>query len=1034
MSLNIGTLVGYLQLDDSNFNRKADNADRKIQALKLHLDALKRENPKISVEVETQTKRLDELRAKIADLKAKAAEGVDVRVDMTQALIELDRVQTKLREMHNATIKVDVDDTAANAKLDKLKAKVDGIGSMGWLGTSVGALAPTILPFTMAATGGFLALGSAAVTAATGVGVLKGAFTGMGTAISAYQKYLQAMDAAKTPKQRSAAQLALNNSAYGSLGHPGQAFAQTVVAQAIPAAHALRTSAQQTLFPGLTKGLKDLMPLLPHVELMVGSLGHTMGTMAVQAAHALNGPFWKQWTVWMAQTSAKDLPLLGSIFGHTFQGIMSMIERFSPDGESLLKWVDDLATKFDKWTQGQGFTSFMDQVHTDVAATLGVLKPLGPIIMNILKGMPATGVGELHVFGAVLGEIAKLPPGVFQAIGSSLAPMLLAWKGVSMLSGPIATVAGGMATLGGAAGKMGGRLASSKAAMMGFQVGLVGLATSAASSNAAINLIGSTASGALMGFAAGGPIGAAIGGGAGALAGLAEAAFHAHDSMKAAVVDAGQLATSLQGVAGRATDATRALEIQKLASDGSLQKARALGMSPNLIANAALGVPSAQKQAAAIIKAAQDRAHAIENAANQKIQNDPSMYRASGAAIAANKAKYDETDKSLLQLTTDLGANAKAVEAQRQILWASALSSDKYAKSLKTLPAQVRTRVEAMDAAPTIAQIEQLNNQYKLSPKQLKTLLEISGVANVKSALAQVEAAKRQVAQPATVTVTMVTNHLSNFITGKKKALGGFITGPGSGTSDSIPAMLSNGEFVVNASATQRYLPYLQAMNAQHFATGGLAKHKPSTRHLTAAERKRRAQLAAQLAAVKNQISGAQSFAQAFAGNVFSDNLPTTKTVPGKTTQHMLNGVLMTETGADQTVNLSNAQILAEMMGDQKGQLHQAMVLAAQVKKLERMGLSKNIIAQMQAAGPQGLAEIAALASGTRAQVQAFNHMSNQTQAALNAAGAASVGAASANQLKNRAQQIQDIQKAIHGGRPIPVKVVGAHHLRTTGG
>mgnify|MGYP003342143883 CR=1 FL=1 len=37
-----------------------------------------------------------------------------------------------------------------------------------------------------------------------------------------------------------------------------------------------------------------------------------------------------------------------------------------------------------------------------------------------------------------------------------------------------------------------------------------------------------------------------------------------------------------------------------------------------------------------------------------------------------------------------------------------------------------------------------------------------------------------------------------------KKAKGGYISGPGSTTSDSIPAMLSNGEYVVNARATEK--------------------------------------------------------------------------------------------------------------------------------------------------------------------------------------------------------------------------------------
>jgi len=53
-------------------------------------------------------------------------------------------------------------------------------------------------------------------------------------------------------------------------------------------------------------------------------------------------------------------------------------------------------------------------------------------------------------------------------------------------------------------------------------------------------------------------------------------------------------------------------------------------------------------------------------------------------------------------------------------------------------------------------------------------------------------------------------------------ATGGHVTGPGGPTDDKIPAMLSNGEYVVNAAAVNHYgLGTLSALNAQRLATGG---------------------------------------------------------------------------------------------------------------------------------------------------------------------------------------------------------------------
>ena len=56
-------------------------------------------------------------------------------------------------------------------------------------------------------------------------------------------------------------------------------------------------------------------------------------------------------------------------------------------------------------------------------------------------------------------------------------------------------------------------------------------------------------------------------------------------------------------------------------------------------------------------------------------------------------------------------------------------------------------------------------------------------------------------------------------------ATGGLVNGSGTGTSDSIPAMISNGEFVVNAKSTKQFLPLLSSINSgklPKFATGGL--------------------------------------------------------------------------------------------------------------------------------------------------------------------------------------------------------------------
>ena len=62
----------------------------------------------------------------------------------------------------------------------------------------------------------------------------------------------------------------------------------------------------------------------------------------------------------------------------------------------------------------------------------------------------------------------------------------------------------------------------------------------------------------------------------------------------------------------------------------------------------------------------------------------------------------------------------------------------------------------------------------------------------------------------------------------RKYAMGGHISGAGTGTSDSIPAMLSNGEYVINADSVKKYgVQTFNAFNNKKYAMGGPVTRMP---------------------------------------------------------------------------------------------------------------------------------------------------------------------------------------------------------------
>jgi len=150
---------------------------------------------------------------------------------------------------------------------------------------------------------------------------------------------------------------------------------------------------------------------------------------------------------------------------------------------------------------------------------------------------------------------------------------------------------------------------------------------------------------------------------------------------------------------------------------------------------------------------------------------------------------------AVYQQTGDLGKANAVLGAHRQKLYETA--------------AQYGINREAVDAL--IGKIEDI-------PPAATTKV----TADTKSAADAIEAFRRRVlSRPLILNAKVTTGGLS--VPGQQRASGGYITGPGTGTSDSIPAWLSNGEFVIRASSVDKYgTDMLHAINAGRFAAGGL--------------------------------------------------------------------------------------------------------------------------------------------------------------------------------------------------------------------
>lgn len=209
------------------------------------------------------------------------------------------------------------------------------------------------------------------------------------------------------------------------------------------------------------------------------------------------------------------------------------------------------------------------------------------------------------------------------------------------------------------------------------------------------------------------------------------------------------------------------------------------------------------------------------------------------AAAKANSAQTDYDNKEAewqARHDTSSTVGKWSMDAERDFE-AGKAKADKattYEEKVRLMNEALQKYDEEQQKINTISKIQQTSNQLA---KDFSGAITdwITGAQSfgdaMKSILKQLIAQLIQAAIYATI-VAACTGGGGGFAArwskafGKGLATGGSVDGPGTGTSDSIPAMLSNGEYVLNAQAVDRLgVPFLNGLNTgrlRGFASGGL--------------------------------------------------------------------------------------------------------------------------------------------------------------------------------------------------------------------
>lgn len=223
------------------------------------------------------------------------------------------------------------------------------------------------------------------------------------------QRALQSAQASAAAQADSAAAAQRNLMvAYDQLTPAGQRFAHFVHDELEPKIKGLQATAQSGLLPGVEQGLKNMLPVLPQIDGLVGTIAHTLGDVAANTGAALNSPFWRGFIEFIKGEADPSIRIFSTTMGNLAQGGAAVLMAFKPVwdqmGAGIQSWSQHFADASKNLANNPEFQKFLTFVHDYgplVMTTLGDI-----VVMFVRLGQAVAPVGVVAL--SVIDEFAKL--------------------------------------------------------------------------------------------------------------------------------------------------------------------------------------------------------------------------------------------------------------------------------------------------------------------------------------------------------------------------------------------------------------------------------------------------------------------------------------------------------------------------------------------------------------------------------------------------------------------------------------------------
>ena len=156
-------------------------------------------------------------------------------------------------------------------------------------------------------------------------------------------------------------------------------------------------NATQSFVNGSAAMFNKLSPLYGWAAQGFASMAQSFNDWAnsVQGSKAING---------FVEYTKTNLPIVGSIFGNIFKGIISLFQAFSGHSHNVLLGIQDVTEGFAEWSEGlkksDGFQKFVEYLEANGPKVWSLIKNITGTLWGLVKGMAPVGAAVLSISAA----------------------------------------------------------------------------------------------------------------------------------------------------------------------------------------------------------------------------------------------------------------------------------------------------------------------------------------------------------------------------------------------------------------------------------------------------------------------------------------------------------------------------------------------------------------------------------------------------------------------------------------------------------